>query len=63
MHNWIFSELSINARYEKIHVKNNMLNEMINKIKAGTLDGINVTLPHKISIIPFWMRLTLELIK
>ena len=53
MHNWIFNELSINARYEKIHVKNNMLNEMINKIKAGTLDGINVTLPHKSSIIPF----------
>ena len=51
MHNWIFNELNINATYEKIHVRKNKLNEIINKIHDGTLDGINVTLPHKSSII------------
>ena len=51
MHRWIFNELNINATYEKIHVRKNNLNEIINKIHNGVLDGINVTLPHKSSII------------
>ena len=51
MHRWIFNELNINATYEKVHVKKNQLNKIINKMNEGILDGINVTLPHKTNII------------
>ena len=53
MHGWIFNELNINATYEKVHVRKNQLNEIINKMNEGILDGINVTLPHKTNIISY----------
>ena len=51
MHRWIFNELNINATYEKVHVKENQLNKIINKMNEGILDGINVSFPHKTNII------------
>ena len=53
MHEWIFNELEIDAKYEKIILNENELMEFIEKIKNGKFDGINVTLPYKSKIIPF----------
>ena len=53
MHGWIFDKLNINATYGKINVKKNQLEEIIIKINDGILNGINVTLPHKSTIISF----------
>ena len=53
MHEWVFDVLGINAEYEKINVNENELLQVVNKIKNGNLNGINVTLPYKEKIIPF----------
>ena len=50
MFHWIFNSLKIDAEYKKIEVKKNELPQIINKIKDQDLDGINVTIPYKQSI-------------
>ena len=51
LHNWIFKKLKIKAEYKKISVKEEKLPNIIQKIKNGQLDGINVTIPYKEHII------------
>ena len=50
LHNWIFSQLGIDAHYSKIRVPQSQLNTYIEKIRKGELAGINVTIPHKTEI-------------
>ena len=51
LHNWVFSQLGIDAHYSKIRVPGSELNTYIEKIRKGELAGINVTIPHKTKII------------
>jgi shikimate dehydrogenase len=53
MHKAAYEELSINADYHAFHVKEKDLKEAINGIRALGIQGINVTIPHKVSIIPY----------
>ena len=50
LHSEIYKQLDIKAEYKKIHLRNDKMNLFIN---SNQLNGFNVTLPHKESIIPF----------
>ena len=51
LHKYWFEKYKINAEYSIIEATENNLTEVINKIKDGSLNGINVTLPFKQKII------------
>ena len=53
MHQWIFDSLGIEAEYNKIKVEENELQKIIKKIHNGGLDGVNITIPHKETIITY----------
>jgi len=49
---WI-KENNLDAVYEKKQLNQNDIKEIIDDVKKGKIDGINVTVPFKKSIIPF----------
>ena len=53
LHNWVFKKLNLQAEYEKMRIEKQELPDIIQKIKKGQLDGINVTIPHKENIMNF----------
>ena len=53
LHNWVFKSLHIQAEYAKIRIEKQELSDIVQKIKNGQLDGINVTIPHKENIMKF----------
>ncbi|UTR14344.1 shikimate dehydrogenase [Salipaludibacillus sp. LMS25] len=53
MHKAAYEELSIKADYHAFHVEEKDLKEAVNGIRALGIRGINVTIPHKVSIIPY----------
>lgn len=55
IHNRLFELSKIKAQYDVLDIAPENLSEEMDKIFA--LDGVNVTIPHKISVIPFLTRL------
>ncbi len=55
IHNRLFELSKIKAQYDILDIAPEKLSEEMDKIFA--LDGVNVTIPHKISVIPFLSRL------
>ena len=53
LHNFIFKQLNLNAVYDKICVLDSDLKTIINKIRSGELDGMNVTIPYKSKIMKY----------
>ena len=53
MHQWVFDSLKINAEYKKIKLLENELPGIIQKMRSGELDGVNITIPFKESIIQY----------
>ena len=51
LHNYWFNKYKIDADYNIIEASDKNLTKIINKIKDGSLNGINVTLPFKQKII------------
>ena len=60
LHNKWFKTAEIEAVYDKKQIEEKDLKEIINKVKNETIDGINVTVPFKKSVIPFLDELTPE---
>jgi len=58
LHNYWIEQNKIDAVYEKKEINENDIKILINDVKNGKIDGINVTTPFKKSIIPFLDRLT-----
>jgi len=58
LHNFWFKENNIDAIYEKKQLSENNIKKMISEIKNEKIDGVNVTIPFKKSIIPFLDQLT-----
>ena len=53
LHNFWMKENNINANYEKKMMNNDELKNLILKVKNEEINGINVTVPFKKTIIPF----------
>ena len=50
--------LNVSGTYRPYEVKPNELEKMFNQLKGSGIKGFNVTIPHKISIIPLLDELT-----
>ena len=53
LHNYWIKENNINAIYEKKQLEESNIQEIISEIKNGKIEGINITVPFKKSVIPF----------
>ncbi len=53
MHEWIYEQLGLEASYKKIKVDAAGLERWMGLPSAKKLDGFNVTIPHKSTIIPY----------
>ena len=58
LHNHWIKENNISAVYDKKQLNENDIEGIINEVKNEKIDGINVTVPFKKSIIPYLDRLT-----
>jgi len=60
LHNYWIKTNNINAIYEKKKLNENEIERLISEIKEKNIDGINVTVPFKKSVIPFLDELSIE---
>ena len=60
LHNHWFNKNNINAIYEKKQINEDDIKEIINEMRNDKIDGINVTVPFKKSVIPFIDELSSE---
>mgnify|MGYP001202825525 CR=1 FL=1 len=60
LHNYWIKTNHIDAIYEKKRINENEIESLIYKIKEKNINGINVTVPFKKSVIPFLDKLSLE---
>ena len=58
IHNFWFNENNINSVYKKETLTENMLGDLVKKIKEGDVSGANVTIPFKQKIIPYLDKLS-----
>ena len=58
LHNHWIKENNISAVYEKMLLHENDMERIIDDVKKGKINGINVTVPFKKTIIPFLDELT-----
>ena len=60
LHNHWFKENNINAVYDKKKIDENDLENIITKLKKKQINGINVTVPFKKTVIPYLDKLSPE---
>ena len=60
LHNYWLKQNNVNAVYEKIKLEENEIENFILKIKNQEINGCNVTVPFKKTVIPFLDKLSLE---
>jgi len=60
LHNHWIKKNNINAIYEKKQLTESELEEVISELRKDKIHGINVTVPFKVSIIPFIDELSFE---
>ena len=53
LHNYWIKRNNIDAVYEKKKINKEDIKDIIFQVKKGKIDGINVTIPFKNSVIPF----------
>jgi shikimate dehydrogenase len=58
LHNHWIKENNIDAIYDKKQLNENDIEEIVDEVKKGKINGINVTVPFKKSVIPFLDQLT-----
>jgi len=63
LHNYWIKENNINAVYEKNKLDQTDLQNIVSEVRKEKINGINVTVPFKKSIIPFLDELSLEAAK
>lgn len=52
LHNELYRQLNIDAEYNKLDIKTRKLPTIIDQLRAGELQGVNVTIPYKEKIMP-----------
>ena len=60
LHNYWFKENNVNAVYDKKKAEEKDLQSIISKIKEKKINGINVTVPFKKTVIPYLDELSVE---
>lgn len=60
MHNAAFAQLGLNFAYLAFAVEPERLQAAVEGIRALGLRGVNVTIPHKVSVLPFLDRISPE---
>ena len=58
LHNYWIKENNINAVYDKKQLSETDIEGIISEVKNGKIEGINITVPFKKSVIPFLDKLT-----
>ena len=58
LHNYWIKENNIDAVYEKKQLNEIGIERIIDEVRSGKIDGVNVTVPFKESVIPFLTKLT-----
>lgn len=58
MHNAAFAQLRLNATYEALDVTSDELPEVMDRLRERESYGANVTVPHKLTVLPFMDALT-----
>jgi len=58
LHNYWIKQNNLDAVYEKKKLDETNIKGIISEVKDGKIDGINVTIPFKKSVIPFLDKLT-----
>ena len=58
LHNYWIKENNINAVYDKKQLNETDIEGVISEVKDGKIEGINITVPFKKSVIPFLDQLT-----
>ena len=53
LHNYVYKLLSINALYKKKKVFHSELSQIMDDLRTGELNGVNVTIPHKENVIEY----------
>lgn len=57
LHAWFFNEMNIKARTERVHCDSTGLDFLMESFKRGKWDGLNITIPHKESVIDYLDRI------
>ena len=60
LHNYWFKKNKIDAIYDKKKINHIDIEKIIFEVKEGKIDGVNVTIPFKKSVIPFIDKLSNE---
>ena len=60
LHNYWFEKNNIEANYGKRKIDKNEIQEIVSEIKDNKLDGVNVTVPFKKTVIPYLDKLSFE---
>ena len=60
LHNHWIKKNKINAVYDKKQIDENDIKSIISEVRNGKIEGINVTVPFKKSVIPFIDQLSSE---
>jgi shikimate dehydrogenase len=58
LHNYWIKKNGIDAFYDKRKINENNIKEIIDDVNRGKIEGINITVPFKKSVIPFLDKLT-----
>ena len=60
LHNFWIKQNQIDAIYDKAKLNPNQLEDLILKVRGKKIDGINITVPFKNTVIPYLDQLTTE---
>ena len=60
LHNYWLKKNNIDAIYDKKKIKDKDLQTIISEVKEKKINGINVTVPFKKTVIPYLDKLSLE---
>lgn len=57
VHGAALDRLGVEYEYKKVHVRPEELGEFVKTAKCEGLDGFNLTMPHKVNILPYLSRI------
>ena len=57
VHGAALDRLGVEYEYKKVHVRPEELGEFVKTAKREGLDGFNLTMPHKVNILPYLSRI------